>query len=349
MSKEPAADATASQEKAEAKPKKNKKYIFCGLLSGVITKTICAPFDRIRLLYQVQPMFLQANATSAGESKAFKYRGVLRTAEKIVHEEGLKGLWRGNLMNTFRGGVCYATKFGINDGAKERLRTIGSLQKWFERRVESSSDPAKTRERNGVILSLMAGGTAGVLQKALSYPLDVVSVRMALGVNTKVLSNNCSYNGIADCIKKIWMTEGVSGFFKGFFPTLCTGVPYVALQMTFFDIYKKQLLSALDYDKDHLNLKQVAFTSSLAGCAAGFTALSIVFPGDTVRKRMMNNAISSEIQLYKNARHCVSHIARKEGFIAFYYGMFPSLLKSMPSGAIQFVTYEMLKHLINRP
>lgn len=292
-------------------------------------------------------MFMQANAESNEAAKSFKYRGVYRTAEKIIQEEGIKGLWRGNMMNTVRGGICYATKFGINDEAKERLNMCTALQRWLLKRVENSSDPARTNAQNNVILSMLSGASAGMLQKSFSYPLDVMSVRMALGINTQVLSTNCSYNGIADCFTKILRTEGVRGFFKGFFPTLCTGVPYVALQLTFFDFYKKRLLASLDYDKDLLNIKQVAFISSLAGSAAGFTALSIVFPGDTVRKRMMNNAISSEKQLYKNARHCIRHIMRKEGVAAFYYGMFPSLLKSLPSGALQFLMYEILKHLMS--
>ncbi|ORM41377.1 Mitochondrial substrate carrier family protein A [Babesia sp. Xinjiang] len=325
----PVVDECSSPTVSCGSKAKNNKYIACGLLSGVITKTICAPFDRIRLLYQIQPMFAQVNIAKQEQPGGFKYRGVLRTAQKIIHEEGLTGLWRGNLMNTTRGGLCYATKFGINDGAKERLQSLTGVD-------------------NGVTLSLLAGASAGVLQKSISYPLDVMSVRMTLGVNTKVLSSNCTYHSIPDCFFKILRSEGIRGFFKGFLPTLCTGVPYVSLQMTFFDFYKRRFMDLFGFEKEKLNIKQVAFVSSIAGSAAGFSALSIVFPGDTVRKRMMNNAISNDYQLYRSSRHCVKTIFRCEGISAFYHGMFPSLLKSLPSGAVQFVTYEVLKHLLKQ-
>nr|BAN65433.1 mitochondrial carrier protein, putative [Babesia bovis] len=305
---------------SDRKPR-NRKYIACGCLSGVITKTICAPLDRIRLLYQIQPMFAQINKPGSSPCGALKYQGVIRTAQKIIHEEGVRGLWRGNLMNTTRGGICYATKFGINDEAKELIQNLTFI-------------------KDGVKLSLISGAVAGVLQKSMSYPLDVMSVRMTLGVNTQVLSSNCTYNSIPDCFLKIMRSEGIRGFFKGFLPTLCTGAPYVALQMTFFDFYKRHFMMSFSLDKENLNLKQVAFISTIAGSAAGFSALSIVFPGDTVRKRMMKNAISNENQLYRNARHCVKSIFKSEGILAFYHGMFPSLLKSLPSGAVQFVTYE---------
>lgn len=44
---------------------------------------------------------------------------------------------------------------------------------------------------------------------------------------------------IWSAVKRIHSTEGVRGFYKGFGPTLLTGVPYVMLQMTFFELYKR--------------------------------------------------------------------------------------------------------------
>uniref|UniRef100_A0A3B0MUU7 Mitochondrial carrier, putative n=1 Tax=Theileria annulata TaxID=5874 RepID=A0A3B0MUU7_THEAN len=335
--------------------KKKQTFVFCGLLSGVITKTICAPFDRIRLLYQVQPMFGQyRNEGLTGEKK---YRGVIRTAQRIFKEEGLKGLWRGNLANTIRGGICYATKFGINDSTREYLKSNSILQTWMRSRSFSSSNQKRVESQNQVILSLMAGGTAGLVQKSFTYPLDLLSVRMALGINTKHLST-CTYTGIFDCFSQIFKTEGLMGFYKGFIPTMVTGVPYVALQLSFFDFYRKRLHDFLSKKGEKLSMKQIAFMSSIAGSAAGASALFIVFPGDTVRKRMMNNAISSENRLYRDSIYCMKFIFRNEGIcllirlnfggigiLAFYHGLFPSMLKSLPSGAIQFLMYEVLKHI----
>lgn len=324
------------------KKRKKRSFVVCGLLSGVITKTICAPFDRIRLLYQVQPMFGQYRSEGAPNEK--KYRGVMRTAQRIFNEEGLKGLWRGNLANTIRGGICYATKFGMNDTTREYLRTNSLVQSWLRKRSSGSANHRRADSQNEVLLSLIAGGTAGLVQKSLTYPLDLLSVRMALGVNTKHLST-CTYTGIFDCFRQIFKTEGVPGFYKGFFPTMVTGVPYVALQLSFFEFYRKKMHQLLAEKGDKLSMKQVAFMSSVAGSAAGASALLLVFPGDTVRKRMMNNAISSQNRLYRDSIYCIRYILRNEGILAFYHGLFPSMLKSLPSGAIQFLMYEVLKHI----
>ncbi|EKX72892.1 mitochondrial carrier protein, putative [Theileria equi strain WA] len=366
-----------TDSKESQKNGKNRSYVVCGLLSGVITKTICAPFDRIRLLYQVQPMFNQfsssygadaannnvsgkpnvsngvnvnqmdktANVLKSGKSSSnVKYNGVIKTAKKIIREEGLKGLWRGNVANTIRGGLCYATKFGINDTAREYLKSCSTLQMWFNKRKMNSVDGKYVGGQNDFILSLLAGASAGLVQKSLTYPLDLISVRMALGINTRSLSKSCKYTGLIDCLSTILRTEGLYGLYKGFTPSMCTGVPYVALQMAFFEFYRKNLFNSI-IEKDNLSIKQVAFVSSISGSAAGASALLLVFPGDTVRKRMMNNAISSESKLYKDSKYCIRYILRNEGISAFYHGLFPSLLKSLPSGAIQFVMYEILKHL----
>ncbi|UKJ88941.2 mitochondrial carrier protein [Theileria orientalis] len=330
-----------SNEVERWKNKKKHSFVACGLLSGVITKTICAPFDRIRLLYQVQPMFGQYRNDSFQNGR--KYKGVLRTAQKIFNEEGFRGLWRGNLANTIRGGICYATKFGMNDTTREYLKTNSILQTWLRNRAYVSSNRVRAESQNEVLVSLMAGATAGLVQKSLTYPLDLLSVRMALGVNTKHLSTS-TYTGIFDCFSQILKTEGVMGFYKGFSPTMVTGVPYVALQLSFFEFYRKKMREYCS-KKDSLSIKQIAFMSSLAGSAAGASALFIVFPGDTVRKRMMNNAISSENRLYRNSVCCMKYIIKNEGILAFYHGLFPSMLKSLPSGAIQFLMYEVLKHI----
>ncbi|SIO73723.1 Mitochondrial transporter (putative) [Babesia microti strain RI] len=304
------------------------KYIFCGLMSGMLTKTACAPFDRIRLLYQVQPMF--ANKVGRGNNR--KYKGILNTAHVILREEGVVGLWRGNMINTVRGGVCYATKFGVTDITRELLDGI-----------DKNGSP-------GSFNSVIAGAVAGLIQKSISYPLDVVSVRMALGINTSNLNKECTYRGIFNCVSQIYNREGLCGFFKGFAPTICTGIPYIALQMGLFDFYKRKFKSILEPVESDENLwsnvKNLAIISSLSGSLSGFSALLIVFPGDTVRKRMMNNAISNQNRLYKNSLDCFRTILRSEGVLAYYHGLFPSLLKSIPSGAIQFVSYEIFKHII---
>jgi hypothetical protein len=46
------------------------------------------------------------------------------------------------------------------------------------------------------------------------------------------------YAGIMDCGTTTFRTEGTRGLYKGMMPSMLAGVPYVGLQMTFYDMLK---------------------------------------------------------------------------------------------------------------
>ncbi|KAF8821101.1 carrier superfamily protein [Cardiosporidium cionae] len=417
----------------------SNKFIYAASagFSAIVTKTACAPWDRIRFLFQVQSMFSQpitldnvnsqtradgsssqivikpkANVISGismdmdgniakppSESLSAqrivpKYNSVWHAIRTIVHEEGLQGLWRGNYANICRATMVYMLKFGTNDYIKQSMALKQSEQ---DPKYTINMDTQRSTGRNVVspprnVLQahsnsknpigesttvanynrsemsaenlrlselLLAGTTAGCVQKFGSYPMDLLSVRIALGINTATLGKS-KYSGIIDCMRSIWINEGVGGFYKGFVPTLLTGIPYVALQMTLFEVYRRKLTQfyrQLTYGNSALiiqertpnrSMTEVFLSSGFSGCLASLTAQSIVFPGDTVRKRMMSNGVNGSRRHYRNSWDCFLKILRHEGFASFYYGIWPACLRSIPSGAIQFGCYEFIKTLLLR-
>ncbi|CAC9699289.1 mitochondrial carrier protein, putative [Plasmodium sp. DRC-Itaito] len=300
------------------------------------------------------------------QQSSIKYRNIIQSFFFIIKEEGVLGLWKGNFVNTIRGGIVYSAKFGTNDIIKDKLKKSKIKQKnaynnnnnnnnnnmdtqdSFQNNSNISTN--KTKNTFNYYESITAGYISGIIQKTVSYPLDLLSIRMALGVNEKYLTNNndtlYKKKSIIEMIYEIIKKEGFCGFYKGYIPTLLTGVPYVTLQMLFFDIYKNifQIYSSNHYN----NIPTLALYSSLAGSLSNLTSLIIVFPGDTVRKRMMNNGIDNKNYIYKNTLHCIKNIYYAEGIRNFYHGLFPSMLKCIPSGAIQFMSYEILKHLVSK-
>ncbi|EUT80401.1 hypothetical protein PFAG_05042 [Plasmodium falciparum Santa Lucia] len=293
---------------------------------------------------------------------SIKYRNIIQSFFFIIKEEGVLGLWKGNFVNTIRGGIVYSAKFGTNDIIKDKLKKAKIKQKNVYNNNNNNNnnmDIQNSCQNNSNIStnntfnyyeSITAGYISGIIQKTLSYPLDLLSIRMALGVNEKYLTNNnpilYKKKSIMEMIYEIIQKEGFSGFYKGYIPTLLTGVPYVTLQMLFFDLYKNIFQT---YSSNHYNnIPTLALYSSLAGSLSNLTSLIIVFPGDTVRKRMMNNGIDNKNYIYKNTLHCIKNIYYREGIRNFYHGLFPSMLKCIPSGAIQFMSYEILKHLISK-
>ncbi len=78
---------------------KEIRLLFAGGMSGVLTYTVIAPLERVKLLLQIQ-----------GMRGSGKYHGVLGTLVTVLKEEGIRALWKGNGANCFRVGPNYALK-----------------------------------------------------------------------------------------------------------------------------------------------------------------------------------------------------------------------------------------------
>ena len=170
------------------------------------------------------------------------------------------------------------------------------------------------------------------MQTSLTYPLETVRTRLTLAPDQGV-----RYNGIIDCFRQMWRTEGFSGFFKGFGPTLLSGAPYTGIQMTTYELLKR---AGPDDGKGVL-------WQLTAGAMSGLIAQTITYPGDTVRRRMQNNGAGGAPRVYRNAFHCTSEIVKNEGVKGFFRGAWTNTVRAVPGAAFQFASYEMFKRLLD--
>ncbi|MCO5575850.1 hypothetical protein L7F22_029655 [Adiantum nelumboides] len=71
-----------------------------GAVAGGVSRTITAPLDVIKIRFQVQ---LEPTSTRSWNrfSQPSKYTGILQATRDIINEEGIKGLWRGNVPALF--------------------------------------------------------------------------------------------------------------------------------------------------------------------------------------------------------------------------------------------------------
>ncbi|KOB62049.1 hypothetical protein PFHG_03787 [Plasmodium falciparum HB3] len=161
---------------------------------------------------------------------SIKYRNIIQSFFFIIKEEGVLGLWKGNFVNTIRGGIVYSAKFGTNDIIKDKLKKAKIKQKNVYNNNNNNNnnmDIQNSCQNNSNIStnntfnyyeSITAGYISGIIQKTLSYPLDLLSIRMALGVNEKYLTNNnpilYKKKSIMEMIYEIIQKEGFSKFLQ---------------------------------------------------------------------------------------------------------------------------------------
>ncbi|CEM35081.1 unnamed protein product [Vitrella brassicaformis CCMP3155] len=332
-------------------------------LAGMITKTACAPLDRVRTLYQTQGMFTSAGHSAAPRPSAtLKYGGsfgLFGTFRQIYAEEGVAGLFRGNLMNCIRAMAVYGIKFGTNDFIKDQIRLARSSSSG------SSSNGSSSNRADGRLYSsdlLLAGLVAGTVQKLATYPLDLLTVRLALGSNVASVASggvgggSGGYRGILDCVARIYVREGVGGFWKGLCPTLVTGVPYVALQLSLWDDYRdryrRYIRPCVNGASSKADGAADVVESSVAGSLASLTAQLMVFPCDTIRKRMMADGVDKRTgdgmdpRKYRGMVDCLRQVLREGGVCRLYHGLVPCIVKALPNGAIQFGSLELFSRLV---
>lgn len=245
-----------------------------------------------------------------------KYRGIVQTLVTVAREEGFWSLWKGNGANCIRIAPNYACKFAFNDFYRDMVRVPGQPLTFNQ--------------------MMVAGTCAGLTQIVLTYPLELVRTRLSLSTEFSTSANKEPYKGIIDCFRRTVRNEGWTALYKGIGPTFLSGAPYTGLQMTFYEIFKRQL-SPLGHS---------AISSLVSGALAGIVSQTLTYPGDTIRRRMQANGLEGLPRIYKNSWDCLIKIVRIEGALALFSGCFANIVRAVPGTAIQFWSYEGIKRLL---
>jgi solute carrier family 25 (adenine nucleotide translocator) protein 4/5/6/31 len=87
------------------------KDMAAGGISAVVSKTVTAPIDRVKLLLQTQKV--NSQLTTA-------YKGPIDCVTRVYREQGLFSFWRGNFANVFR----YFPNHAMNFAFKDRYKAI---------------------------------------------------------------------------------------------------------------------------------------------------------------------------------------------------------------------------------
>lgn len=124
------------------------KSLFCGLVAGLSSRTLVAPFERAIIIKQ---------------TNLSQYSGNTFTLlANIYAKEGLPGFFRGNAANCFRVAPTTAIEFFLFDIFKQQFEPYDNL--------------------NSTARYLISGALSGVIACASVYPIDVVKTMHSLGL-----------------------------------------------------------------------------------------------------------------------------------------------------------------------
>jgi solute carrier family 25 (mitochondrial folate transporter), member 32 len=236
----------------------------------------------------------------------------------------LAALYRGLNVNLVGNSAGWALYFLLYDRAK---RTIKSYRGYAPSQELTSID------------YLTASTASGMLSAVLTNPIWVVKTRML----STAATDEGAYPGLYQGVRSILQKEGVRGCFHGLSPTLI-GVSHGSL---YFLAYEKlntwrRKRNVAQGKGTELSNRDTIINTSLSKLFAG----TITYPHQVLRARMQAQTtpgVKYPGQPNIGLIALIKSVWRNEGAPGFYKGMFPNLLRVVPSACVTFLVYENVK------
>jgi solute carrier family 25 (mitochondrial phosphate transporter), member 23/24/25/41 len=148
------------------------------------------------------------------------YSGLVDALQKVVAENGMKGLYRG-LGTSVLGIIPYA---GIDLAANSFIKQLVSA-----RMQERGEEP-------GVMTLLGSGMASSTVAMFCTYPIGLTRTRL----QASGLPGKPAYSSAADVIKQTLLAEGFKGLYRGMVPNLAKVLPATSISYAIYDILSKK-------------------------------------------------------------------------------------------------------------
>ncbi|KAJ5488666.1 Mitochondrial carrier protein LEU5 [Penicillium diatomitis] len=329
-----------------------------GGLAGCAAKTVVAPLDRVKILFQASnPQFAKYTGSWAGLSAAIR---------DIKRYEGARGLFKGHSATLLRI-FPYA---GIKFLAYEQVRAI----------------VIPSPEKETAIRRLLSGSLAGITSVFFTYPLELVRVRLAFETkksSRSSLTDICRqiYNEraalpstgaavsaggqttsatiataetVAATVNQVVPRSGLANFYRGFGPTILGMLPYAGVSFLTHDTVGDWLRTPAiaqyttipaseSKPKKGSRQPQLTATAELfSGAVAGVVSQTSSYPLEVIRRRMqVGGAVGGGQRL--GILDTGRKIWLERGFRGFWVGLTIGYIKVVPMAATAFFVYERLK------
>ena len=296
-------------------------------------------------------------------------------------------MFRGNVAASYLWMGYSMTEFWVYGHTSQNLRRQFLNNNNYNQSSKDGQQQHESVKVSGAI-SFTAGAISGVCATIVTYPFDlcrtIFAARGILPPTTTPTSNsnvttttftssrNPPPRTLYEFAYQTYQQKGLSGYYAGISPGLLQVIPYMGINFALHDT-----IVVLSESSD-------SRISGMAGMVAGVISKFIVYPLDTVKRRLQAQAFygggCSSIQQqtttstvpirsnpslqptaaatvavqhdvsstnYNSMIHCFREISKREGFVAFYKGLIPSLLKSSIGTGASFWLFTLTKNILS--
>ncbi|KAA8649600.1 carnitine:acyl carnitine antiporter [Aspergillus tanneri] len=188
-----------------------------GFFSAIPMTLITAPFERVKVLLQIQGQ----NPPPPGQKP--KYSGGVDVVRQLYKEGGIRSVFRGSAMTLARDGPGSACYFAAYEYIKRTL-------------TPKDANGNVTGELSMPAV-LAAGGAAGVAMWIPVFPVDTIKSRLQSAEGRPTIGGT---------IRSVYASGGLRAFFPGFGPALARAVPANAATFAGVEIAHKLMKKMFD-------------------------------------------------------------------------------------------------------
>ncbi|RAH71447.1 carnitine:acyl carnitine antiporter [Aspergillus aculeatinus CBS 121060] len=167
-----------------------------GFFSAIPMTLITAPFERVKVLLQIQGQ----NPPPPGQKP--KYSGGLDVVRQLYKEGGIRSVFRGSAMTLARDGPGSAAYFAAYE--------------YIKRTLTPKDEQGRVTGELSMTAVLAAGGAAGIAMWIPVFPVDTVKSRLQSAPGRPTIGGT---------IRTVYANGGFKAFFPGFGPALARAVP----------------------------------------------------------------------------------------------------------------------------
>ncbi|KAI8367530.1 mitochondrial FAD carrier protein [Radiomyces spectabilis] len=283
-----------------------------GFGAGLVSTIILHPLDLIKIRFQV-------DAAKRSEKRPL-IGGTIKSFRDIIQKEGtFRGLYRGVTPNIAGATASWGFYFWWYSLIKKYMKKDdqGKLAAWQH---------------------LVASAEAGAVTAMMTNPLWVIKTRMC----TTTYNTPDAYRGLWDGLTRLAREEGIRGLYRGMVPALF-GVSHGAIQFMAYEEMKNwrnDLRKKEGASPEHEMDARLSTTEYLVMAASSkVTATVATYPYQVLRSRLQNRETRDA---YEGVMDCIRKIRAAEGYVGFYKGLAPNIMRVLPGTCITFLVYENL-------
>lgn len=296
--------------------KQDYRNLIAGFLSSMISRTIGAPLDRLKMLYQV-------NYVGNKDTPSIR-----KGLADIYKKDGFKGFFKGNLINILKSAPENGIKLYIFELSKWKFQCC------YGEKLSNSQ-------------LFLSGSISGIISVMTIFPLEVLKLRIAT-------AEKGVYNGYIDAVNKIYKEpKGILNFYSGIEASIISVIPNAGLNLTVYEILKIYFSGKRTIDNgSYLSTSTLMFIGGLSALISS----TVLYPFQIVQARMIMYNLKQKYYDYSNINNkyfskfkftkCIYSTYTKEGFKGFFKGYVPGISKIVLGNSLNFAIYENIKKIL---